>query len=380
VIGEVATSIIAASITDDTANSRFTFNLALTFDAIYGSLIMTAFRKGAALQVCQAPANITSGITALRTFSAPIIVMGDPTIGIPTSGDVYMTVRVGVPYTSGIKAALWNGASPGTGALLDIDDGDVVVPWAGATAGTSTLPTGGPNYGLAGLLHWVAATFTDGIPIFANIEDAGGATSALLVTDEDTPRNISRNIGDAAFYEIADFLNPLVLDGGGSAIASNMALVDTLFMNLGMRMGKSLGVTRAILVNPLMHKAMRDSVGTAKYRFVDDASALMTQMNQKYGTTGFIYQGESSEPIWVGKHYAIPPSMVLVIVEQGGFRIYAPDEPQWQPGAIAGMWEHGHGSTGKTQFSLEACRTATLQIFPGNICPREWGAIIHTKP
>ena len=372
VVGTCANTA-AASKVDDTTNSRFVFTL-----GVKQNVVMTQFKPGALLNAAADPTGhlplATFRFYGSATTAAMMVVLDDPVIGsaIGENSTAYLTCTVAVPYTAENKTVVGNQVDA-------LAVGDLIVPWMGPDANTdgtaaATEVIAGP--GLMGLRHWCNPTWSGSVPTFANIEDAQGAIAAASViqTDQEAPATVSRNS-----LPFKQFLNPLCYNGGGAAIATLMGKIDSIFLNLAVREGET--VRRIVLVNPLMHQSMRAAVGQSNFRFMDNATDLMSVLNVKYGTSGFVYQGESSVPIAVGKHAAVPPDMVLCATEEPMFTLLSPSPPAWEPGGIGGMWEHAHSSAGATGFSLEAVRTQSLQMFPAdNVQPREWAALVNAIP
>lgn len=352
---------------DDTTNSRFVFYLAFLADAFVPGIL-----KGRTLQAAATPSSyfnstgFSSPIVTLRNWQAPMRVIGHPQVGYHAATTSWWRVLVAVPYTAATKAAVQV-------QVLAITATDVIGPWPGASTGTTDIIAGGFNYGLLGL-RW--STETDGAGgagavgsgAFADVEDAGGAISSSnpLKTFEETQRSVDRNAASGEW----GVLNPLVIEGAAQAAVAAMTTahlgyIDTAWMNQEFR-SDSESVGGMILVNHLIHSKMRSLLGVANFRTVETISDAMAKRFGKYGVSGFVYQGESSSPILVGKHPAIPADMVLGIRDGANpFEHLMPrDRAHWRPGAIAGIWNNRRNSSGQILHSLQATRRMSVQQFP----------------
>lgn len=341
---------VSGTTTDDSTNSQYVFDLKIGANGI-----MSAFGKGAILQVCAVPGAFGNAITTLRNYTRFLKVIDyikDP-VYAAADGSCF-TVKVAAPYTD---------AADKVAVKAQIDAiivSDVVVRWAGATAGATSLPRGGPNYGFAGFRHW---SETNNAGAFANIEQCGGATTTALVTDENSPRTVSRN---ATSKEWDAILNMLVIEGGGNNVGSATAMgyIDSAFANLRMRNGSK--VNRVALVSHQVHKALRQFIGVssiARWENVDDTTR---KVMQRWGTTGFVYQGESAEPIIFAQSDAVPSDQIA-LMEDGAFEMLVGAKtgtPRWLPGEIGGVWSRRRNASGQELHSFVARMHMAAQMFP----------------
>ena len=318
-VTEVEADFLAAPTTvyfKDTVNKLLVFDIQCSWDTV-----KLGIAKGRLLQVCAPPAAITSAITTLRNFTTWIRVLSDPT---PSWAGTYSyQVRCAMPYTDANHAAVAT-------QLEAIAAADVLVPWFEATTGTTDMPGGGPNYGFPGWQFWPQ---TNGSGVFADIEDAGGAVTHALLTDEDTQRSVDRNAASNEW----DMLCPVVYEGAGAAVsADTFGYVDILIAKLAMKHSNVLGA--AIIANSLINKKMIDTLGMTSFTQTLDASDLKKRLVGRYGQYKWSY-----DSLWSNQAVAVmsnddlaPDQIAVVIVSEDEndpgpiYELISPDHGYWE--------------------------------------------------
>jgi len=318
-VTEVAATFLADPdlyIYKDTTNKLLVFDIQCSWNTVRLGIM-----KGRLLQACAVPSAITSAITTLRNYTTWIKVLSDPE---PSWDGTYCyQIRCAVPYTDANYDALAT-------QIGNIAAADVLVPWAEATTGVSDLPIGGPNYGFPGWRFW---SETNGSGVFADIEDATGAVTVALKTDEDTQRSVDRN----AVSQEWDMLNPLISEGAAAAVsASTFTALDTLIARLAMKHTNILGV--AMIANSVINKKMQDTLGLTTFTQNLDASDLKSRLAGRYGIATWSYDSLFlGQPVVAMSNDDIAPDQIAVVVVSDDekdpgplFEVISPDQGFWE--------------------------------------------------
>lgn len=334
------------SATDDTVRSVYTLQLSLRCDTIMAGVL-----AGYSQLQAVAAASFGSAITTLVTRSAPMKVVSIDSIGY-TASTVYYKITVAVPYTTTNKTAV-------NTELTNLTTGQYLVPWADPSDGLTTLPTGGPNYGLCGGPFWWE---TDGSGAFEDVEDIGGACTVAFTTDQTSPRSVDRN---AASKEWAH-LNPYVIEGGAADVGTKLAEIQNAVLLMKARNGGNVNI--ALFAHDLISKRLQAAVGTEGVRL--NASALANDQAQKiaamYGTSAFVWQGTGATgPTTMVETMALPANCVLLVMDptQPLFQWLSPNSPAWVQ-RNGGIWRPRYNGAGQELHSQQAFFTWSTQMFP----------------
>jgi len=356
--------------TEDTTNKYFYFDLSVGDD-----VLMAAFLRGSVLQAA-APPTLFGPVTTLRNFTAPLRVIGRPSIGYVAASSSMLRVRVASKYTDATRVAV-------LAQMTAITTADVLGPWAGPTDDVTDMPLGGFNYGLAGLLFWLTK---NSVGNFANIEEAGGGVTAALTTEQSPTavRTISRNDASGEW----DFLNPnaMYATGGPLDIKDNLTLLDDMAVDFLGRVGTKCDFIT--LAHPLMVKRMKQGVGIASTTFQASSTQAGQALLAKYGVSGFEYQGMSSRPYVVGENICLPPNLILFerqleAGEEGAgsppLCHISPKTPGWKRGTVGGMWDHRRNAAAEITHSWQATYQGSTQVFPNTRLDDRLGVILGIK-
>jgi hypothetical protein len=341
-------------------------------------------QEGNMLQACAAPASYTTtgrgtAITTLVTYTQYMRVMPDSfKIGYNSTTGSWISVLVGIPYTSATKADI-------TTQLAAIGSTNVITPWGKASTGTTDLPVGGPNYGSPGLDFWIDPTPATA-PQFADIEDAGGAVASAnpFQTDEGSPRSVNRN---ASSREWA-FLNPKVrmpaTDGTLTDIGTLISGTDDPFAGLVFDLSGPAGdeFNCVIAMHPLNLHRCKGAIGMAKFSFIENA-VDMNALIAKYGTGGFVYQSTGmAKPVGVTANSAVRLNRAMVIRDgaEAPFESLEPYAPEWLEGYVGGKWERRRNSAGERLHSMEATLKFSCTTLPRDALNKRIAVLAYIKP
>ena len=245
-----------------------------------------------------------------------------------------------------------------TAEVESIADGDVVCPWGGATASTSTMPSHGPNYGYWALRDMWART---------NIQTATGACSTAISTFQGTTvtRAAAGNFG---------WLIPSIVAKSGAQIT--WADFDSLWMNLDLvKHGEPANFA---LCNPLVLQSLANQAGVAGHRFNGSATSATERLFAKYGVSGVVYQSVVGSPVVLVADNHVAPDQMLAPVA-GAIRRLSPAPVRFVPNAISGIWQRRTNGDGKQLYVYDAQLHESQQLMPTDQL-RLCGGITGGKP
>lgn len=334
--------------TDDSTNNQYVLALNLTAKAYVPGL-----QKGSLLQACATP-TFGSPVVTLRNFTSPMRVISDVTAGYDSTTARWYRVTVACPYTSATKGTV-------NTELTALTTGDSLGPWAGATAGVTSMPEGGFNHGLMGYRF---SGETNGSTVFQDAEDVGGAMTNALQTNQDTPRSVDRNATSGEW----SYLNPGITEGAAATLASMFTAIDnnplnTAAMNLLM---KNAGPqTLMAWANPLIINNLIRCLGAPNLSR-DLAQASTEAIRSQYGIAGpVVYQSVfTPQPIILQGHQSLMADQIMVTTAGGPlFELDVPGPGRWVSGEN-GIWSRRRNSSGGRQFSREATYYMWIQMTP----------------